>query len=416
MSKIEHCSHIADTDSDFKPVAAHPCITPAGLVHNDELHMLEQDRRGQTEPSPQPGLHAPRHILTAESGISNGICVGRGRQEARGGPCIPLGGRSGSSCRRPAQQRRRRAGPGSPTVRQCRQRISFAKPRLARKLAAVWLRTEKRRSEFRLEHHLAHVETRWRSRPATRAWSTSLAWCTCTGTCPRTAPRSPAGPTSRQLLRYATSDLTWPSPHASPWFGCCISIRSSSTAHFCGPAIFCLGTSSGGGAARGSASGAGHTSRPGGRRLLRFPRRLPARGAFCCAPCLSARQRFWPSLFVAADVAHSSAVRRFWCVPRIRHPCSKSLRAQHPALLITCPLAGQVREMRLVRREDARGVCLVLLRFCDAETAAGFYDNYNGRPVSLPYALKHLVSGQKICAEGESGPQSFDCCVRPEHK
>ncbi len=37
--------------------------------------------------------------------------------------------------------------------------------------------------------------------------------------------------------------------------------------------------------------------------------------------------------------------------------------------------------MRLVRREDARGVCLVLLRFCDAETAAGFYDNYNGRPV-----------------------------------
>ena len=43
----------------------------------------------------------------------------------------------------------------------------------------------------------------------------------------------------------------------------------------------------------------------------------------------------------------------------------------------------QVREMRLVRREDARGVCLVLLRFCDAETAAGFYDNYNGRPVRL---------------------------------
>ena len=39
--------------------------------------------------------------------------------------------------------------------------------------------------------------------------------------------------------------------------------------------------------------------------------------------------------------------------------------------------------MRLVRREDARGVCLVLLRFCDAETAAGFYENYNGRPVRL---------------------------------
>ena len=51
--------------------------------------------------------------------------------------------------------------------------------------------------------------------------------------------------------------------------------------------------------------------------------------------------------------------------------------------VLTIVTARQVREMRLVRREDARGVCLVLLRFCDAETAAGFYDNYNGRPVRL---------------------------------
>ena len=51
-------------------------------------------------------------------------------------------------------------------------------------------------------------------------------------------------------------------------------------------------------------------------------------------------------------------------------------------MLTVCSRPRQVREMRLVRREDARGVCLVLLRFCDAETAAGFYDNYNGRPVS----------------------------------
>ncbi len=63
----------------------------------------------------------------------------------------------------------------------------------------------------------------------------------------------------------------------------------------------------------------------------------------------------------------------------------------------------QVREMRLVRREDARGVCLVLLRFCDVETAAGFYDNYNGRPVrQLPSALDQSCSSASgVCKQDE---------------
>ena len=58
--------------------------------------------------------------------------------------------------------------------------------------------------------------------------------------------------------------------------------------------------------------------------------------------------------------------------------------------------------MRLVRREDARGVCLVLLRFCDAETAAGFYENYNGRPVRLQ-ALRTCLA-QRSCSYALHGP------------
>ena len=64
--------------------------------------------------------------------------------------------------------------------------------------------------------------------------------------------------------------------------------------------------------------------------------------------------------------------------------------------MLTYPEHAQVREMRLVRREDARGVCLVLLRFSDADTAAGFYDNYNGRPVSSP-SRRSLPGTSRLC-------------------
>ena len=47
-------------------------------------------------------------------------------------------------------------------------------------------------------------------------------------------------------------------------------------------------------------------------------------------------------------------------------------------------LAG-VRQMRLVRRGDPRGLCLVLLRFKDADMADGFYSDYNGRPVRVAH-------------------------------
>jgi hypothetical protein len=60
--------------------------------------------------------------------------------------------------------------------------------------------------------------------------------------------------------------------------------------------------------------------------------------------------------------------------------------------------------MRLVRREDARGVCLVLLRFCDAETAASFYENYNGRPVRL--------QGPFVTRSTRAATQSAGCLYR----
>ena len=49
-----------------------------------------------------------------------------------------------------------------------------------------------------------------------------------------------------------------------------------------------------------------------------------------------------------------------------------------------------VRQMRLVRREGGAGVRLVLLSFKDADTAAGFYADYNGRPVRTVPAIPAL--------------------------
>ena len=41
----------------------------------------------------------------------------------------------------------------------------------------------------------------------------------------------------------------------------------------------------------------------------------------------------------------------------------------------------RVREMRMVRREDGRALCLVLLRFDSQASADGFYADFNNRPV-----------------------------------
>jgi BRCA1-associated protein 2 len=40
-----------------------------------------------------------------------------------------------------------------------------------------------------------------------------------------------------------------------------------------------------------------------------------------------------------------------------------------------------VREMRFVRRDGGKGVCLVLLRFDSQDSADSFYQNYNTKPV-----------------------------------
>ncbi len=50
-----------------------------------------------------------------------------------------------------------------------------------------------------------------------------------------------------------------------------------------------------------------------------------------------------------------------------------------------CTWAGgylpSIRDMRFVRRDDARASCLVLLRFNSAATAASFHKEHNNKPV-----------------------------------
>ena len=46
----------------------------------------------------------------------------------------------------------------------------------------------------------------------------------------------------------------------------------------------------------------------------------------------------------------------------------------------------RVREMRLVRREDGRSLCLVLLRFDALASADAFYADFNHKPVRAAHA------------------------------
>ncbi len=43
----------------------------------------------------------------------------------------------------------------------------------------------------------------------------------------------------------------------------------------------------------------------------------------------------------------------------------------------------KLREMRVVRREDGKSVCLILLRFETLEIADSFFHDYHDKPVSL---------------------------------
>ena len=45
----------------------------------------------------------------------------------------------------------------------------------------------------------------------------------------------------------------------------------------------------------------------------------------------------------------------------------------------------KLREMRIVRREDGKSVCLILLRFDSLETADSFFHNFHDKPVSISF-------------------------------
>lgn len=53
----------------------------------------------------------------------------------------------------------------------------------------------------------------------------------------------------------------------------------------------------------------------------------------------------------------------------------------------------KLREMRVVRREDGKSVCLILLRFDSLETADSFFHDFHDKPVSPQLIrLAHLVT------------------------
>ena len=66
----------------------------------------------------------------------------------------------------------------------------------------------------------------------------------------------------------------------------------------------------------------------------------------------------------------------------------------------------RVREMRMVRREDGRALCLVLLRFDNQASADGFYADFNNRPVRLLRSLVWLC-GENACADRRGACAQF---------
>ena len=64
----------------------------------------------------------------------------------------------------------------------------------------------------------------------------------------------------------------------------------------------------------------------------------------------------------------------------------------------------RVREMRMVRREDGRALCLVLLRFDNQASADGFYADFNNRPVRLRALASVVPVFEKV-------PLQTACCA-----
>ena len=52
----------------------------------------------------------------------------------------------------------------------------------------------------------------------------------------------------------------------------------------------------------------------------------------------------------------------------------------------------KLREMRVVRREDGKSVCLILLRFDSLDMADSFYTDYHDRPVRLHTSYRCLCA------------------------
>lgn len=89
----------------------------------------------------------------------------------------------------------------------------------------------------------------------------------------------------------------------------------------------------------------------------------------CC--CLSWRDVHFMGAYFQCEWAPELPKARCWSGADTRFVLANAF-----------PLALQVREIRLVRREGRSSVCLVLLRFDAQPSADGFYRDFNGRPVS----------------------------------
>lgn len=56
----------------------------------------------------------------------------------------------------------------------------------------------------------------------------------------------------------------------------------------------------------------------------------------------------------------------------------------------------KLREMRVVRRENGKSVCLILLRFDSLETADSFFQDFHDKPVSSMRDSSPLVTYQQL--------------------
>lgn len=57
----------------------------------------------------------------------------------------------------------------------------------------------------------------------------------------------------------------------------------------------------------------------------------------------------------------------------------------------------KLRKMRVVRREDGKSVCLILLRFENLEIADSFFHDYHDKPVSFALLQTCFASCSEEC-------------------